>query len=226
MNLLGRKKDKPQPEASGSVDETIDQDVNQDGAQGVRTTAPKGRPTPKRSEAARRRGPVAPAPMTSAEARKRRKELGGPKLSKEERRADKTARRADMAERRAKMMSGEEGYLLPRDKGPVRRYIRDYVDARWNLGEFMLPVMLVVLALSFIRSAAVFAIVSIGVYGLLLVAAADGFLMWRGLKRKLIAKFGEDKLGRGQAMYAVMRTFQLRRSRMPRAQVKRGQFPA
>ena len=35
-----------------------------------------------------------------------------------------------------------------RDKGPVRRFIRDYVDARWNIGEFMLPVMLIVLALS------------------------------------------------------------------------------
>jgi hypothetical protein len=99
------------------------------------------------------------------------------------------------------------------------------VDARWNLGEFMLPVMIVVLALSFIRIPAVFAAVSIGVYGLLLAAAVDGFLMWRRLKKLLIAKFGEDKVGRGLAMYAVMRGFQIRRSRMPKALAKRGDYP-
>ena len=125
VNLLGRKKDNPAPEESGSVD-----DANDAAAREANATAPKGRPTPKRSEAARKRGPVAPAPMTSSEARKRRKELGGPKLSKEERKAEKLTRRADMSERREKMMAGEDAYLLPRDKGPVRRFVRDVVDSR------------------------------------------------------------------------------------------------
>jgi hypothetical protein len=168
----------------------------------------KNRPTPKRKdqEAANRR------PLVETD-------------RKAARSTDREKRREAQLKQRQAMVTGDEAHLPARDKGPVRRYIRDHVDARWNLGEFMLPVMLVVLALSFIRSAAVFAIVSIGVYGLLLVAAIDGYLMWRGLKKKLIAKFGEDQLGRGQAMYAVMRTFQLRRSRMPRPQVKRGEYP-
>ena len=35
-------------------------------------------------------------------------------------------------------MAGEDAYLLPRDKGPVRRYVRDVVDSRRNvLGLFM-----------------------------------------------------------------------------------------
>ena len=63
------------------------------------------------------------------------------------------------------------------------------------------------------------------VYGLLFAAALDGFLMWRRLKQKLVAKFGEEKVGRGLAMYAVMRGFQIRRSRMPRPLVSRGQYP-
>ena len=110
VNLLGRKKDNPPPEddeSTGSQGETGD----------ARGTAPKGRPTPKRSEAARRRGPVAPAPMTTAEARKRRKEVGGRKLTKEERRAQKLTRRADMADRREKMMAGEDALRVVRFAG-------------------------------------------------------------------------------------------------------------
>ena len=59
--------------------------------------------------------------MTTAEARRSRKEMRGPKLSREERREDKVERRAAMADRRERMMAGEDAYLLPRDKGPVRR---------------------------------------------------------------------------------------------------------
>ena len=43
-------------------------------------------------------------------------------------------------------MTGDEANLPLRDKGPAKRFIRDYVDARWNVGEFMLPVMVLVLA--------------------------------------------------------------------------------
>jgi hypothetical protein len=169
----------------------------------------KNRPTPKRrdQEAARRR----PLVETDRKAARDR---------------DRLARREAQLKQRQAMVTGDDAHLPARDKGPVRRYIRDYVDARWNLGEFMLPVMLVVLALSFVRIPWVFAAVSIGVYALILIAAVDGFLMWRKLKRQLVAKFGEDKVGRGLAMYAVMRGFQIRRSRMPRPLVDRGHYPS
>jgi hypothetical protein len=169
----------------------------------------KNRPTPKRKdqEAANRR----PLVVTDRKAA---------------RTIDRDKRREAQLRQRAAMATGDDAHLPARDKGPVRRYIRDYVDARWNLGEFMLPVMVVVLALSFVRIPAVFAVVSIGVYALLLAAAVDAFLMWRGLKAKLVAKFGADKVGRGLAMYAVMRTLQFRRSRMPKVLVKRGESPA
>lgn len=185
--------------------------LNQQQAETVATAhreGAKNRPTPKRKdqEAANRR------PLVVAD----RKAARG---------VDRDKRREAQLKQRAAMVTGDDAHLPARDKGPVRRYIRDYVDARWNLGEFMLPVMVVVLALSFVRIPAVFAVVSIGVYALLLAAAVDAFLMWRGLKAKLVAKFGADKVGRGLAMYAAMRGFQLRRSRMPRPLVKRGEFP-
>ena len=169
----------------------------------------KNRPTPKRrdQEAARKR----PLVETDRKAARER---------------DKVARREGLARQRQAMVTGDDTHLPARDKGPVRRYIRDYVDARWNLGEFLLPVMIVVLAISFMRVPWAFAVVSIGVYGLLIAAAIDSFLMWRRLRTRLVAKFGADHVGRGLGMYAAMRGFQMRRMRMPRPLVKRGQYPA
>ena len=76
--------------------------------------------------------------MTAAEARRRRKEIGGPKLTREERKADKRRPPCRHGRTPRKMMAGEDAYLLPRDKGPVRRFVRDVVDSRRNvLGLFM-----------------------------------------------------------------------------------------
>jgi hypothetical protein len=169
----------------------------------------KNRPTPKRRE--------------QEAARKRPLVVTDRKVARE---TDKVKRREAAAKTRQAMLTGDDAHLPARDKGPERRFIRDHVDARWNLGEFMLPVMLVVLALSFIRQSWALMIVFTMVYGLLLVSIVDAVIMWRGLKKKLAAKFGADGVPRGGAMYAVMRAFQMRRSRMPRPQVKRGDYPA
>ena len=137
---------------------------------------------------------------------------------------DKTARREAMAKQRAGMLVGDEKYLPARDKGPRRRFIRDSVDARWNIGEFMLPIMLIVLLLSFVRTTWALLAVFILVYGLILVAIADAVLMWRRTRRKVEAKFGQAE--KGDAWYAIMRAFQMRRTRMPKPQVDRGEHPA
>ena len=134
---------------------------------------------------------------------------------------DKVARREGMAKQRAGMLAGDERYLPARDKGPRRRFIRDSVDARWNIGEFMLPAMLLVLLLSFIRP---LMSVFILVYGLVVVAIIDAVLMWLRTKKKVIAKYGQAE--RGDAFYAIMRAFQMRRTRMPKPAVDRGQHPS
>ena len=137
---------------------------------------------------------------------------------------DKTARREAMAKQRAGMMTGDEKYLPARDKGPRRRFIRDTVDARWNIGEFMLPIMLIVLLLSFVRTNWALLLVFVLVYGLILVAIGDALLMWRRTRRKMDDKFGGAE--KGDAWYAIMRAFQMRRTRMPKPQVGRGDHPA
>ena len=137
---------------------------------------------------------------------------------------DKAARREAMAKQRAGMVTGEEKYLPARDKGPRRRFIRDTVDARWNIGEFMLPVMLIVLLLSFVRASWALMAVFVLVYGLILVAIGDAVLMWRRTRTKIESKFGQAE--KGDAWYAIMRAFQMRRTRMPKPQIARGDRPS
>ena len=217
VNLLGRKKDNPPPEDDDSADTSV-----QTGD--ARATAPKGRPTPKRSEVSRRRGPVAPAPMTTAEARKRRKEVGGRKLTKEERKAEKVTRRADMADRRERMMAGEDAYLLPRDKGPVRRYARDLVDSRRNLLGLFMPIALgLILVTLSVPSPAVQQPLSFAMPVLLIVMAIDGFILGRYVNRRVDERFPDNtESGWKLGFYAGSRASQLRRMRAPRPMVNRG----
>ncbi|MDX1873515.1 DUF3043 domain-containing protein [Mycolicibacterium sp. 120266] len=221
MNLLGRKKDNPQPE---DADTSAAAPATAAGDTGL--TAPKGRPTPKRSEASRKRGPVAPAPLTAAEARKRRKELAAskPKLTREERKAEKVARRAAMTERRERMMAGDDAYLLPRDKGPVRRYARDIVDSRRNLLGLFMPVALALVLITLaVPAVEVQRWVSYGMPVLLVVMAIDGVLVGRRVNRMVDEKFPSNtESGFKLGFYAASRASQLRRMRAPRPMVNRG----
>ena len=124
------------------------------------------------------------------------------------------------------MMTGDESKMPVRDRGADRRYIRDFVDARFSLGEVLLPVMLLSLLLSFIKESWALLTVFILVYGMIALCVIDAALMWRKLKRQLVAKFGADNLQKGNTMYAVMRAFQMRRGRLPRPMVTRGQHPS
>lgn len=164
----------------------------------------KNRPTPKRrdQEAARKR-PLVQADRKGAKA------------------ADREARRENARKMREAMVTGDDRHLPPRDKGPVRRFVRDAVDVRWNLGELLLPLMLAVLVLSlFAGTWATY--VFLGVYVLILVAIVDVWLLWRRTKPKLLQRFGADTNLRGLAMYLAMRAFQMRRTRMPKPMVERG----
>ncbi len=222
MNLLGRKKDNAQSPDAGVSEDTAGTGPQDPNRSTRTTTAPKGRPTPKRTTG--RRGPVAPAPMTAAEARKRRKETRT-KLTREERKADKVARRANMADRREKMMAGDDAYLLPRDKGPVRRFARDIVDSRRSaLGLFMPAALgMIFVMLSVPQSATLQLAVSYGMLGLVVIMVLDGFLLGRKVNRLVDEKFPDNtESGWKLGFYAASRASQLRRMRAPRPQVERG----
>jgi hypothetical protein len=216
VSLLGRKKESTEASSDHDVE------VSDEAQPTSKITAPKGKPTPKR-DAAKRRGPIAPAPMTAGEARRRRKELKGPKLSREERREESAQRRASMTDRRERMMAGEEGYLLPRDKGPVRRYVRDVVDSRRNVLGLFMPAALGLIFVMLAAPLQVQPYVSPAMLILVAVMAIDGFILGRKVNKLVDAKFPNHTEGRWKlGWYAAGRASQLRRMRAPRPAVNRG----
>lgn len=216
MKLLGRKGEDPDP----TPETSLGADDSAHGRQTpAGTTAPKGRPTPKRD--AKRRGPVAPAPMTASEARKRRKEMRS-KLTKEERKEQRQKERAALSVRRERMMAGEEAYLLPRDQGPVRRYARDLVDSRRNfLGLFMPSAIFMIFAMMALPQVQYY--VSPMMLLWMVVMTADALLIARRVNRAVAAKFPDNTESRFKlGLYAAGRASQIRRMRIPRPKVSPG----
>ncbi|MGF7124476.1 DUF3043 domain-containing protein [Rhodococcus sp. TAF43] len=223
MKLLRRgdsdNSDKRDGAAAGEITEstaTTAETIETAGA----ATPGKGRPTPKRREAeAKRRGPVAPAPLTAKEARARRKATRG---SKEERKAAAAERRADSADRRARMLAGEDKYLLPRDKGPVRAYARDIVDSRRNLVGMFMPLALVLIMAMFL-SPVIQNFVTLAMLVMMLFMAGEGYFLGRMINNKVRERFpdstdGGFKLG----WYAFVRASQIRKMRAPKPRVGPG----
>jgi hypothetical protein len=226
VKLLGRKKgqDTDLDESAAAPADSGVTGAPGAAARDAQRTGSKGRPTPKRNEARRnaRKGPIAPAPMTASEARARRKTLAGPKLSREERRADKAAGRARMSERRQRMMAGEEGYLLPRDQGPIRRYVRDVVDSRRNLlGLFMPSTLFLMFVMFGVPQLQLW--VSPAMLALMAVMSVDGLILGRKVSKLVDAKFPSNTESRWKlGLYAAGRASQMRRMRTPRPQAKHG----
>lgn len=196
-----------------------------DDAVSEQTTVGKGRPTPKRRESERRRGPVAPPPTTQREAYQRSKQAtAGRKLTKDE-------RREAMSERRERMMRGDDAYLLPRDRGEVRAYVRDLVDSRRNLAGLLLPIAV----LSFLTLALpmVPAVSNLGPFILMimiLAAVADSYLFGRRMSRLVAKRFpngdksGQSTKGSALGFYAFNRACLVRKWRVPRPRVERGEI--
>ena len=178
--------------------------------------AGKGRPTPKRSEAERNRYQSITGSTTSG----RGASSGGAsgrKLTPEE----KAKARSDRDRRTTAMRRGEEWALGPRDRGPIRKLARDYVDAHRRPSEYYMYVLLLLLVALLSRNATLNTYVSPLVLVLIVIVVVDGYLIRRALS-KLAAERYPGESTRGMTMYAVMRALQIRRFRMPAPRLKPG----
>ncbi|MBU4465316.1 MAG: DUF3043 domain-containing protein [Actinobacteria bacterium] len=172
------------------------------------TLTGKGHATPTRAEqeAARRRPLVADTKEAKARAK------------------------ADIAVQREKarigMAAGEDKYLPARDKGPQRRFVRDYVDAGWHIGEAVMPLMVLVIIATFISIAAIQYYSFIALWIFIVFVIIDMIVLSFRVKKAVRTKFGADRIEKGLGFYAAMRTIQMRFMRLPKPQVRRGQYPA
>lgn len=163
----------------------------------------KGRATPSRKE---------------AEAA-RKKQMKTPVSRKEQTRKQREARDAARGRTREAMRGGGDDKYLPlRDQGPVRRFCRDYIDRRFNLADFLIPMLLMILVISTIWPA----VAVLPWLAAILATVVDEVFLVRRLRKELAKRF-EPGDTRGALPYAVLRTTQMRRFRMPKPQVKRGE---
>jgi hypothetical protein len=160
-------------------------------------TGKKDRPTPtrKEAEAARRQR------MTTT-------------LSKKE------ARAASSRQNRAERMKA----VSAREAAPEKVLMRDYIDSRFNLGEFLLPAVVVILAVTILGSywPTVTVVATMAMYLFIIGVFVDGYLMWRGFKKVLASRLPKAS-PKGLLLYGMTRSTQIRRFRSPPPRIKRGE---
>lgn len=168
----------------------------------------KGRPTPTRREA--------------EAARRERAKTGTDKKAAQKQLRER--RVATNAKVRAGMRSGDERYLPQRDQGPVKRFIRDFVDARVSIAEFLLPLLVIIMALQYSGNKQLLAFSNALWSTTLIVVALDTVWLMVRLKRGLRAEFPGESF-KGTTFYTILRVLQLRWLRMPKPRVKIGGAP-
>lgn len=165
----------------------------------------KGRPTPKRKEA-----------EAAARARAR-----GPRTKREARQQQRQARAEATKITREGMKKGDERYLLPRDKGPVRRFVRDFVDSRFTFAELSMPLVLVIWVMGITGVPGLVDISGTLMLAFILALILDLVLLRFRLRRELTQRFPDDS-HKGCTFYAITRALQLRLLRLPKPQVRIG----
>jgi hypothetical protein len=166
----------------------------------------KGRPTPTRKEA-------------EAAARERAKV---PRTRKEQMRQQRLAKTESSKKVRAAMKAGDERYFLARDQGPVRRFIRDFVDSRFGIVELVIPLLIVTMILGYSGNSRLAGIGNTILLGTILLVIIDLVMMRIRLRRQLAIRFPDEPV-KGTTYYAITRSMQMKFMRLPKARVKIGQ---
>ena len=192
--MFGRKKDEAAAQPAAT------EELTETPTQG------KGAPTPKRNaQVASRKRPLVPTDRKAA------------------REAARNDRLAAQERLRIANETGDDRYMMARDKGPQKRFARNFVDARFMVGEFLMFAIFAFLIVSLVvpSSPQVQVGITFALWAVLGITVLDAFIMTRQLKKRLAAKFGQAE--RGVLWYAAMRGLQFRKLRVPKPLVKRGQ---
>jgi hypothetical protein len=165
----------------------------------------KGKATPKRREAEARRRTSVIAQGSRGAGRGR-----GGRESREQ-----------YALRREAIKRGDESALPARDRGPVRRFVRDYVDSRRSIASLFMPVGLPIILLSYTGIPLFQLLGVIALWVFVVGVVVDSAIMTRRIRREVSIRFpGESTKGLG--FYAITRALQFRRVRLPAPRVSKG----
>jgi len=168
-------------------------------------TAPKGTPTPKRREAQGNRRQPYQAPTDRKAASKQSRSRG----------------RDDRARRTQALQRGEQWALPRKDQGPVRALARDVVDARRGIGEYYMIMVVVLIVLLVVPGSSTKVIADAVVVALLALIIVEGWFVSKKVKRLAAERFPGEST-QGVAMYTTMRGISMRRMRVPKPRVNRG----
>lgn len=166
----------------------------------------KGRPTPSRKEA-------------EAAARARAKV---PRTRKEQMAAQRAARGETSQKMRQAMKTGDDRYLPARDRGPVRRFIRDYVDSRFSFIELMVPLLVLSMILGYSGNTRLIQLGNTVLFTTILVIVVDVLMLRFRLRREMGRRFPGEPT-KGITFYAALRSLQMKFLRLPKPQVKIGE---
>lgn len=231
MKLPWQKSDESSPVEPAATPDPTPAPAEQEQPRPKGYTPPKGRPTPKRREVEIERGVIRDrnAPRSQAQASAQRKELKK-SMSKEEWKAykakERDANRSRQREVQKAMDAGDERYLLARDQGPERRFVRDWIDSRRFINNAVLPVALALLVIMFIGTWAptMANIMSLFAMGLMVIFFIEGVVTGRRVNQAVRAKFPETTAaGIGLGFYAYSRMTQPRKWRSPKPRVEIGE---
>lgn len=184
-------------------------------------TATRSRPAPERAPDRSKSG-ATPSRRQAEAARKVR--LGAmPADPKERRRAERSARNEAYQKQRQAIRSGDARNFPARDYGPARSFVRDYVDGRLRLLEFLMPIVVLAWVTIILHNTTIYIYASFTMELVVVLGIVLGLLLNVRVKRAVREKFGDEHV-RGTGFYAFSRAAMPRFLRQPKPAVNwRGQ---
>ena len=178
----------------------------------------------------RRNTQPAPEPTTTVESAPTGKKARPTPTRKEAEAARRQRMSTTLSKKESRAAAGRQSRsdrmraISAREATPEKILMRDYIDARFNIGEFLLPSVVVILAVTVLGSywPRVTLIATLAMYLFILAVFVDGYLMWRGFKKVLAARLPKTS-PKGLMLYGMTRSTQIRRFRSPAPRIKRGE---
>lgn len=113
--------------------------------------------------------------------------------------------------------------LDAQENRPERVFARDYLDTRWTINEFMLPIFILLMAatMATMSNVVLSSYILSGMWLVIAMVVINTFIIWRGFK-KALAQRQPNASPKGLLFYIFNRSIMIRRFRQPGPRIKRG----